>query len=165
MPTKIKYWDDLTIDEKIARWEHVDKVLENLSPHERRKHFNLGDWGSKTECGTVACVAGHCGLDPEFRRQGFRLDFEFHKLSEGELSFYEPDDPAHKLGGLWVMVGDLSNDAYQFFGDTGYRRIFLGVDVNGTSVGECRKAIKRYLRDLEQDKKDQLEEAGAGEFA
>jgi hypothetical protein len=57
----------------IERFEQLIRVLRGLSPHERRKHFNMRNWGIETECGTTACAAGFCGLDPWFRRRGFRL--------------------------------------------------------------------------------------------
>src|SRR6267378_1550966 len=71
----MKHWDDITPKEQIARWEQVLRVLRGLTKHERKKHFNMGFFGQKTSCGTVACAAGHCGLDPWFRRRGFKLDF------------------------------------------------------------------------------------------
>lgn len=57
----------------IERWEQTLRVLENLSEHERRHHFDMGTWASKTKCGTVACIAGHCAMDPWFNGQGLRL--------------------------------------------------------------------------------------------
>jgi hypothetical protein len=67
----------------IARWENALRVLETMTPHERRKHFNMARWGQKTECGTVACLAGHCSLDPWFRRRGFRGSF----IDDGGMYF------------------------------------------------------------------------------
>lgn len=37
-----------------------------------RKSFNFGQWCHETSCGTVACVLGHAGLIPKFRRLGLK---------------------------------------------------------------------------------------------
>lgn len=65
----------------IERWQNVLRVLENLSPHERRNHWDMATFGMQTDCGTVACAAGHCSLDPWFRRRGFAAEFD-----DGELN-------------------------------------------------------------------------------
>jgi hypothetical protein len=138
----VKDWVDLSMDEKIERWEHADLTLKNLSPHEKRKHFDLGDWGTKGPCGTVACVAGHCGMDPWFRRRGFKLDFEFVRYTCGG-----------QKEGFWQMKGDIADDAFRFFGSEGYYRIFTGTDVRGEQrVSDSRKAIQRYLKELREQK-------------
>src|SRR6266478_9843916 len=85
----MKHWSDITRKEKIARWEQVLRVLRGLTKHERKKHFNMSFFGEKTACGTVACAAGHCGLDPWFRRRGFRLDFDKIVTWNGETVFSE----------------------------------------------------------------------------
>lgn len=59
----------------IERWQHVVRVLESLTPHEREHHFDMSHWGRETECGTVCCAAGHCALDPWFRRRGLAATF------------------------------------------------------------------------------------------
>lgn len=55
----------------IERYENVIRVLGSLSRHERREHFDMSTFGRITDCGTVACAAGHCSLDPWFRKRGF----------------------------------------------------------------------------------------------
>jgi len=50
----------------LERWEQALCVLDGLTPHERENHFNMGTWGRRTECGTNACLAGHCSLNPWF---------------------------------------------------------------------------------------------------
>ncbi len=78
----------LSASDQIGRWENVLRVLNNLSPHEREKHWLMSSWGFETDCGTVACAAGHCGLDPWFREQGFKLDFVngHHSIGEGYVA-------------------------------------------------------------------------------
>jgi hypothetical protein len=62
--------------ELIERWTHVDRVLTAMPEHERQHHWNMGTWGEINDCGTIACAAGHCGLDPWFRERGFALNFK-----------------------------------------------------------------------------------------
>lgn len=71
----MKAWDDCSRIEKIARWENALRVLEALPPHERSKHWDMEHWGRQTDCGTVACAAGHCGMDPWFKKRGLELTF------------------------------------------------------------------------------------------
>lgn len=86
--------------DQIERWTNVARVLEALPAHERLKHWNMGIWGEQNECGTVACAAGHCGLDEWFRARNFTLDFD--------------DEGAAEI-----------SDVNPFFGAEGSDRIFL----------------------------------------
>ena len=61
--------------ELIERWENAERVLLTMPAHERERHWSMGTWGEINECGTIACAAGHCGLDSWFRERGFKLDF------------------------------------------------------------------------------------------
>jgi len=60
----------ITTPVAIERWTQALRVLRELTPHERREHFDMKYWGKKTECGTAACLGGWCALDPWFRRRG-----------------------------------------------------------------------------------------------
>lgn len=62
-------------NELIERWQNVHRVLDAMPEHERQKHWDMSIWGRQTDCGTIACAAGHCGLDAWFRERGFKLDF------------------------------------------------------------------------------------------
>lgn len=64
-----------TLAQLIERWENAARVMDAMDPHERERHFNMRDWGVRTPCGTVACLAGHCSLDPWFIEQGFAGEF------------------------------------------------------------------------------------------
>lgn len=68
-------WDEISHAEKIERWENVLRVLNGLSEHERQHHWDMRAFGTRNACGTVACAAGHCGLDPWFRERNFQLNF------------------------------------------------------------------------------------------
>lgn len=95
----------------IERLEQLIRVMQSLSPHEKRKHFNMGSWGRDTECGTTCCAAGFAGLDPWFRKKGFTLE----RLL--------PDDPNFKgyvvktkngqegWGAIWEFFGVHCDDA------------------------------------------------------
>jgi len=106
-----KNFNDLTPDKQLERWQNVLRVLKGLSRHEREKHFKMSEWGQKTSCGTVACAAGHCGLDPWFRRRGFRLNFA-QNAADGSW-YAKAFDP----GGAFDPEG--------FFGRRGYKGVFL----------------------------------------
>lgn len=124
----MKNWEDATQAQKVERWENVARVLKNLSPHERRQHWSMRTWGEKNECGTVACAAGHCGLDPYFRRRGFKLNFVFNKDMEDWDTDFEDDD------------------VIEFFGSEGTFEIFL--DTNVRPVGAVIREVKAYIKHL-----------------
>lgn len=95
----------------VERWENVLRVLRALTPHQRKKHWDMETYGEVTDCGTVACAAGHCGMDPWFRRRGFKAtpvdshpnDFLHGGTKVLELSLYLPDFFGHAgaHGILW----------------------------------------------------------------
>lgn len=70
----MKTFNEIPLAAQIERWANVERVLVGLPEHERTKHWDMGEWGRLTDCGTVACAAGHCGLDPWFRERGFTMD-------------------------------------------------------------------------------------------
>ena len=125
---KVKLWDDLTPAQKVKRWEGVERVLKKLTPHQRKKHFDMRFWGKKTGCGTVACIAGHCGLDPSFRRQGFRMNLS-------GTAYFDKVSPA------------------QFFGQAAYNGIFTRT--LDTYFEACTNVsiYLRYLKQLRADAK------------
>jgi hypothetical protein len=114
----------------IERLEQLIRVLRGLSPHERRKHWDMSSWGYKSDCGTVACAAGHAGMDPWFTRRGFRLF------------------PAEYDG----MAGALSIDVEDFFGDPNDEDWALfGADeifIYPKTVGDVIRAAQKRIRAL-----------------
>lgn len=134
--TDMKRWDDCTHEERIERWKNAARVLENLPEHEKEKHWHMGWWGSKTACGTVACAAGHCALDPWFRDRGLKMDFTSEGIGK-EIQWYTSFD------------GD---DVIRFFGETGTGYIFF----NGIKrpVEKVVKEIKTYVKFLKADKEE-----------
>ena len=107
----------------IERWENAVRVLQALTPHERRKHFDMSQWGEKTDCGTIGCAAGHCGLDPWFRKRGFKLHFD-----KGSYA------------------GEMSIDPMEFFDPEGVENIFHNSDQR--SVGTVLKEIRAHIKNL-----------------
>jgi hypothetical protein len=123
-PAQIR-WEDASKKQQLARWENVLRVLRGLTPHERRKHWDMSYWGRPTECGTIACAAGHCALDPWFRKRGFAS-----MLGEGTGTEW--------LG--WEYFGPRD-----FFGH-GAQKIFH--DCTPRSVGAVIKEVQRHIKDL-----------------
>jgi hypothetical protein len=71
----------------IERFEQLILVLQGLSQHEKRKHFNMETWGEQTECGTTMCAAGFCGSDQWFRRRGFKFAKPLSEHEQGQIHF------------------------------------------------------------------------------
>lgn len=136
-----KIWDTLTQAQKIVRWENVLRVLRGLSRHERKLHFDMGTWGEKTDCGTVACAAGHCGLDPWFRKQGLKYDFE-QLTPDPYLVEAGKDEPA--WDGNWAFDGHL--EVEDFFGEVGTKNIFY--DTNQRAAGKVINEVRRHITQL-----------------
>jgi hypothetical protein len=81
--------EDVTQDQYIERWEQALRVLESMDEHTRTKHFDMWAWGSVTSCGTVACAAGHCALDPWFRERGLIGVLDDYSMTFTDLQPYE----------------------------------------------------------------------------
>lgn len=128
-------WAYIPKNARIERWENVARVLRALPEHERQEHWNMGIWGEKTPCGTVACAAGHCGLDPWFRERGFRLDFR--------KSNYMPDHWVESLSGSQVT---------QFFGRDGTDLIFM--NDRHRSVDTVIAEVESFLTELRRGEYD-----------
>lgn len=118
-------WNQCTRVEKIERWRNVLRVLLSLSPHERQRHFAMNTWGEPTPCGTVACAAGHCGMDPWFRARGFIMDPRSDLCFTTLFPYTTPEE---------------------FFGQTGHDRVFTQtyLDFDGTV-----EAVKDFIHYLE----------------
>lgn len=139
----MKTWNMLTLQQKIVRWENVLRVLRGLSRHERKKHFDMGTWGEKTECGTVACAAGHCGLDPWFRKNGLKLNFtKLDKIWEDGAVEWDADFEVPLN-----VIGDRDIDVVEaFFGMRGTQDIFY--DTTPRHVGAVINQVRRHLTRL-----------------
>lgn len=135
-----KTWDEINQDQKIERWENVLRVLNKMTPHQRKKHFNMSEWASKTDCGTIGCAAGLCSFDPWFVRRGFKSKFKFCKDDiDPKESFWDHD--------FTEMYPE------DFFGYYGYETIFINnefVHHKGARVHAwVVKAVKAYIKELQ----------------
>ena len=129
---RVKKWNRLTTKEKVTRWENVLRVLRSLTPHERRKHWDMANWGIKTDCGTIACAAGHCALDPWFKRRGLYLKFK--------RSLYLADEGAE--------YAQIYPDPTVFFGSEGTENIFY--DSRNRPVGQVIREVKAHIKNLKE---------------
>jgi len=119
-------WSYCTTKEKIERWVNARRVLRGLSRHERKAHWDMSLWGRKTDCGTIACAAGHCSLDSWFIDHGF--EGYYIGSSTKFLRF--------------TMQPDF------FFGITGTGDIFL--NQNRRSVSQVIREMTRHIKDLKR---------------
>lgn len=134
-------WDEIPHAERVLRWERVETVLTGMSEHEIDNHFDMSAWGRKTDCGTVGCAAGQCGLDPWFKRRGFGITFK----------------PA-SWGGWQLEWEGLQPQA--FFGAVGYSVVFLAQVALTPTCQDRRprvqhkmvlKILRRYISELKQE--------------
>lgn len=139
---------------KNIRWrrqklERLIKLLEVMLSvkKDKCKSFDWGIFGYKYReeckprtmpdapnfCGTVACVAGWAGLDPWFRRRGFRLDFIYDSIEiyTGVMKF-------GKEGGL-----------SEFFGLSAVEE--NGLFYNSGDIDDAIKEIKRTIRNKRKE--------------
>jgi len=107
----------------VERWEQALRVLLGMDEHERTKHFDMSDWGHRTDCGTVACLAGHCSLDPWFRERGFHGEFN--------------------AGGYLIFP---SQRPITFFGERGNDKIFTGPFIKWEHVVAAVREHIDYLK-------------------
>lgn len=134
----MKKFDQLSKKEKIERWENVVRVLQNLTPHQKRNHWNMAEFGAKTDCGTVCCAAGHCEADPWFRRKGFRGKYFKGELVSTEKYLWR--DSEYKWFGQTV---------YDFFGTRGSEDIFM--NTSHRPVSQVIKEVNAYIKELREE--------------
>lgn len=124
--------------ELIERWSNAGRVLAEMPEHERQNHWDMGTWGKKTDCGTIACAAGHCGLDPWFREHGFKTVFP-----KGSREARMPNVP-------------------DFFGVEGSSRIFYNAHQRPveTVIDEVRSYIAELQRRVDLENRSGLPRIG-----
>jgi hypothetical protein len=127
---KFKIFNACSLEEQVERWRHVERVLLALDEHARAEHWNMKTFGVKNECGTIACAAGHCGMDPWFIDQGLVLEV----VGDGAATF---------SGGCHAPDVILL-----FFGLDGVSHIFLNCKKRSVDVVvlEVRDHIERLKR-------------------
>lgn len=138
-----KNWEHITPAQQIERWENVERVLTDMPQHERDQHWNMSMWGDKTACGTVACAAGHCGMDPWFRAQGFKMLFYIWTDAGNVIFEGAPNVPKD------VRISDWDSDITYppaFFGEEGCDLIFH--ESRPRPVEEVIKEVHAYVECL-----------------
>lgn len=124
----MRLWNDCTADEKIERWLNVDRVLNELTPHEREEYWDMSVFGARTACGTIACAAGHCERDDWFRAQGLVGLYNAESSWMFEIVFYHKNIVVTALLDKATIDGQVvpfSTMVMRFFGDIGSGQIFL----------------------------------------
>lgn len=139
---------------RLTRLEHLIRVLEKVKKKPRAA-FNLGLWGIKFEtkdqfanrygldidevppCKTVACVGGWCGLDPYFRRNGFKTDLKKGDLSINDIKMYSN----HQLMGFFGLTYD--EVEYLFY--TGPNNNYQNTKISEV-ITYAKKLVKKYGR-------------------
>jgi hypothetical protein len=95
------------------RLERAVAVLEAFVPSAELQ-FDIRMYCAEEGCGTAACAAGLCGLDPWFQKQGFRTEGndvvfdDSHGLWAVEKFFDLSEMVTHGiflLGGYWPIRG------------------------------------------------------------
>jgi hypothetical protein len=120
----------------IERLEQAIRVMRSLTPHQRKKHLDMRHWGYETECGTVACAAGHCGMDPWFRRRGFKLS----------PSLTPPGEES------WWSYGQVSRVVTDFFGTCApFEPAAYDKLPNEIKVGDVLRKMKSEIKRLTKE--------------
>ena len=76
----------------LERWAHT-YILAGTIPNDKR--FDMETWGKmnvNSACGTSACLAGHAGLTPWFRREGFKLKGDGQVLETESIQYGLTED-------------------------------------------------------------------------
>lgn len=147
----IKDFNDISHAARIERWKQAERVLKTLTPRQRKKEFDMANYGSATDCGTTACAAGFCGIDPWFRRRGLKMDL---LRTDGKRIKFGTEPTAKEIrlfGDDDGTVGSTEFDGEQvlaFFGYQGAESIFFNTQQR--SVGAVIAEVRRYIRDLEK---------------
>ena len=53
------------------RLQQAKRVMQGLSDQQRVNNFSMNVFAISSDLGVIACIAGHCGLDPWFQERGF----------------------------------------------------------------------------------------------
>lgn len=139
-----KPFDELTKKEKLERWTNVVRVMQKLTKHQRKHHFFMENWGEETDCGTKACAAGFCGMDPWFQAQGIELQQDESK----EVYGFRVDNVL-LLGSSYSLKIMLS----KFFGYEGTRKIFYG-EINEIGSQDLNKTYAQVMRQIRNHVKE-----------
>ena len=122
----MKTFYEKTQKQQVEIWENVLRVLRSLTPHERKKHWNMADFIEETPCGTVCCAAGHCAFDSWFMKRGWKAERNEFGLN------------------VW------NANIHDYFGEVGSRGIFHNFD--SRPVGQVIKEVRAHIKKLKAAK-------------
>lgn len=135
MVNPFKHWDKVGLPEQIKRVEQLERVLNDMTPHERKRHFDMSSWGYQNACGTVGCAAGQAAFDPWFRRRGFKLELNGGATDDDEQTMSFSVISPQFVFGARLTTGVFTNG--KFTGDAG-----------GGVYVKVMRAIRAYLNEL-----------------
>lgn len=120
----------------IRRFKELIRVMQALTPKQRKHEFDMKNWSKITSCGTVKCAAGWAGSDPWFRKRGFRTR---------ESVFSNTLVPTFRGLAGWVAV-------YRFFGYVGLEEVAeaKAVFLTPDTVQEVIRAARQRIKALEK---------------
>jgi hypothetical protein len=77
------------------RLQQAKRVLLGLSEQQRAANFDINIYARRSDHGVIACIAGHCGLDPWFQERGFvtRVGKRFGDVSISPDEFFGTAQP------------------------------------------------------------------------
>lgn len=127
-------------DVYMERWAHV-WIMAGTIPNDKR--FDMDTWGKQNDasgCGTSACLAGHAGLTPWFRREGFKLHGDGQVLETERTDIGLTEDINQFFG-----IDDMSRTPFEPLYCRGMLEIILGRTIYG-SKGLTPKRVQKVVR-------------------
>jgi len=82
--------------------------MQGLSDPQRVHNFNIGVFAIRSDFGVIACIAGHCGLDPWFQERGFftTVGADLGSISMAPEDFFGTDKPFFSYGAKRLVTFD-----------------------------------------------------------
>lgn len=136
-----KSWPELSIEERIHRWETCVRVMRNLPKETVDRHFFMNTWGRKHECGTNACAAGFLALDPEIQEMGM-IFFEV-RYGDGNAFIIGGPLPPRVFVGNWAYENIFTNPV--FIKEHGYKGYLVVL-----------QAMENYLDVLKKEQQERM---------
>lgn len=124
--------------ERVERFQQAIRVMSDMTAERIENEFNMSTWGEKTACGTVACAAGWCAMDPWFNERG--------------LMMAEIERTDSYSGETWVdFTFSKEGNASQFFGEAAVDAVFtrasfmVGAKNSVDTHSKVLQALKDHL--------------------
>ncbi len=144
----------LTEKKYLERWANMYSLARTI-PNDRR--FNMDTWGSyvpESICGTAACLAGHAGLHPWFRKRGLMPQISWCKDDYDQEYIGDMDFDFDKLAAFWGHESTPGECEFPppFIPESG-----CYADPNKISPKQAARAVKDWM--LESWSKDEVKRA------